>query len=546
MPVWTVNTVCKEIIDLDSLIVARSKSKHDSDTLATTAVNGIKVKVAGLVSLSPADAVNMETALNSCNGLDSARLHELKTAIDEALAKSLMKADQAGGDEDEKGGCLLISPWNYITKSDWDILCHPSTPYNKKTDIFVILFRKLGFDSLHEQTCKWVIALLLAIGCPQSGAMPKYRVIYQMIQDLKHSFASTPPCDGVKGMKRYPLDPNDLPRHLFESAYPHEGPDPRDVDRVAQIANYHIPLRTTSKLLKKEQDDEAKAMGDIHGHTSCGSSSNAQPVTNSLASQLLQLLSERLNDRMCNTGIPSSGSDGPAPKASVPALDFKPTIFKPRAQAFAALTAGDEVNTDKGNAGGDKGNECDEEEQDKDKGNEKVDTINEKAEYKPNTAGLSAEAYEQAAYQTLMARAGNGGKRGAGGSGGKKCDGGSGGMDGTGGSGVGKGGRIGRGGRGGQGGTGGKGGRGSGVITAMKRPAARGRALSPSRLGLDPPNASAAYNYSHKKSFCSTYYTNARKAADDQGYSEENAKLLASIAYARAGAVWAECENKAK
>jgi hypothetical protein len=52
------------------------------------------------------------------------------------------------------------------------------------------------------------------------------------------------------------------------------------------------------------------------------------------------------------------------------------------------------------------------------------------------------------------------------------------------------------------------------------------------------PNRAEAANYSSRVSYASKHSHTTRKAAIDHGYSDDDAKLLASIAYARAGAFW--------
>ena len=71
-----------------------------------------------------------------------------------------------------------------MTKNDWKTLDNPSSTYVAKTNTIVRRLKLFGVKSLHEQTAKYCVALLLTT----FNQLPSYQVIHQMLVEFKQRF----------------------------------------------------------------------------------------------------------------------------------------------------------------------------------------------------------------------------------------------------------------------------------------------------------------------------------------------------------------------
>jgi hypothetical protein len=262
--VWNVQDIKNDIEATNGLLKVRWQAvaggqANDAASLSHTKLEDSMTKsiCSKLSTLSCLDACGnmcLFTALNNSTLSDSVK-STIQTAIDEKMS---MVAEAAVHElMDTTRTQKLLTPWNYLTQGDWDVIDDAGSPYFKKVLVITSRFRKLGIMHLHEQTVKWAMATLVAIMSDQAGALPKYRVLYTMIQDFKTSFASTPanPIAGIY-IRVFPETPDKLPKELYDVVYTDAPPVAKVVDRVSQVANFHLPLRSTSKLLKDEKSTE--------------------------------------------------------------------------------------------------------------------------------------------------------------------------------------------------------------------------------------------------------------------------------------------------
>lgn len=167
----------------------------------------------------------------------------------------------------------LIHLQNYLTHSDWDTIGSPDASYIAKLNCVAQRWRSLGIRSLHEQTAKHGVAILLC----HVAKLPDHTLINQMAQDLKSTFMSTT-CEGIDALpyvKEFPENHTQLPSELAEAAYHGKMPSPKQLEQIKPILK-HIALRFTSKLLREKaaQTPSASSQPD-QGHVSFGSGSNA-------------------------------------------------------------------------------------------------------------------------------------------------------------------------------------------------------------------------------------------------------------------------------
>jgi hypothetical protein len=262
--VWNVQDIKNDIEATNGLLKVRWQAvaggqANDAALLSykkleDSMTKSICSKLSTLSCLDACGNMCLFTALNNSTLSDSVK-STIQTAIDEKMS---MVAEAAVHElMDTTRTQKLLTPWNYLTQGDWDVIDDAGSPYFKKVLVITSRFRKLGIMHLHEQTVKWAMATLVAIMSDQAGALPKYRVLYTMIQDFKTSFASTP-ATLIAGIyiRVFPETPDKLPKELYDVVYTDAPPVAKVVDRVSQVANFHLPLRSTSKLLKDEKSTE--------------------------------------------------------------------------------------------------------------------------------------------------------------------------------------------------------------------------------------------------------------------------------------------------
>ena len=159
---------------------------------------------------------------------------------------------------------------NYLTHNDWMVLEDINSSLIQKQNTIAHRLRQLGVVSLHEQTCKAAVSLILHT----LSSLPAYDVIHSMVMDFKGAFAASGgACKSGIYINKYPVNPSNLPPQLFKDAYGAEVPQPKVLEKL-QVLKQHIPLRQTSKLLGK-----SKVAGSTPAVQASTPALQAQPAT---------------------------------------------------------------------------------------------------------------------------------------------------------------------------------------------------------------------------------------------------------------------------
>jgi hypothetical protein len=187
-------------------------------------VNGIKLEVvnaAALLGSVSAIAAYAKLKAAICNKiqtlwlLDSGSALELQVAVTEAalpedsqlavqgalnsqlaLASGLVvQGVNAGPMKQQK----LLWITNYLTQLDWDELhsCMVSNvlvswSMGKMSMVLVRRLKRLGVNSLHEQTTKVAVAVVVVLWAEKFGSLPNQKFIYELVQYFKKAFAACP------------------------------------------------------------------------------------------------------------------------------------------------------------------------------------------------------------------------------------------------------------------------------------------------------------------------------------------------------------------
>lgn len=165
---------------------------------------------------------------------------------------------------------LLLQPQacphlnNYLTAAEWKSL--QTQGLWAGVNVLVHRLRLLGIKSLKESLKKLAVGILVLMQV-QGGKnpMPKYKIIYDLGLHFGQCFqASTvQPNAKVKSLLVYPERPALISSDFIALAYTVDEPP---VDMHLPDLNYlvlnHIPVRSTSKLLKDEDSTQHRANGD--------------------------------------------------------------------------------------------------------------------------------------------------------------------------------------------------------------------------------------------------------------------------------------------
>jgi hypothetical protein len=235
-------------------------------------VAGVIAKINMIPSITSSDALAIYNCLNASDYLVEHKLvQQIQDVVDERMMQPSASAiAQPSAIKPQQ----LLAVHNYLTASDWSKLQEPGCPLEDMKWIIIKRLMLLGIASLHEQTVKHSVALIVYLIQQQSKVFPSYESIHNIVNSFKGSFFSVKVQVTYSGITTYPATPSELPAALFAKAYAADDqPVKQEIMELANIVN-HVPLRSTSKLLQK-------AGG------SASSSSSHQPNQSGLTSQAI-------------------------------------------------------------------------------------------------------------------------------------------------------------------------------------------------------------------------------------------------------------------
>ena len=147
---------------------------------------------------------------------------------------------------------------NYLTQKDWEALENNGLWPGLRT--LVARLKQIGVNSCKEGIKRQVLAILVLVECHQRQ-MPRYEDIYDLGEHFCQKFKSSAVrcAPGVPSLAEYPEHPSDISSDFISLAYPADDPPvAKHLEDLNYIAWNHIPLRETSKLLKKNQKKKSQ------------------------------------------------------------------------------------------------------------------------------------------------------------------------------------------------------------------------------------------------------------------------------------------------
>ena len=232
---------------------ARLTDPATAEALACRLATSLATKVLRLRGLTPDGATALTRSLEATPFSDGSKA-EIVTAIDSRLQ---FTDHRPRGSSDRTQTMTTLNAY-------WRSSCVAKLKEKKLSvmgtvQVLVDELLNMGVVAPSEETYRWVMANVSLLAFEQ---FPPYRTLYDVLQDVKQSFAL-----GHQQHLRfemiwnYPQDPGALPRATYDIIYP-DAADPPTMflpERLCQVARFHIPLRSNSKLLQPQRSAASNA-----------------------------------------------------------------------------------------------------------------------------------------------------------------------------------------------------------------------------------------------------------------------------------------------
>jgi hypothetical protein len=257
--------IIHELKAISNFLSARAAVNPASPEVCLNMVNGLARKIHMMPVLTTTEAASLYAALKECsNIMGSGHGSILHAAIDSKVSDACSNQPSSTNMATRKPQ-LLVTPQNYLTASDWKVI--EAGDLEERKWMLIKRLQALGVSSLHEQTVKWFVGLLVWSIYKQTNSYPAFKDIHAMVQNFKVAFEANKRKLAFVGLTSYPPHPSGLPKDLFDQAYVDEDkPEAREVLGLEDVAS-QVPLRLTSKLLREDQrvkqPDSANGVGEV-------------------------------------------------------------------------------------------------------------------------------------------------------------------------------------------------------------------------------------------------------------------------------------------
>jgi len=205
-------------------------------------IKALCAKIASCASMPIADAARLSAAL-----LASPVEMEHKEPLQRAMEARLLAGPQ--GSKDMARPQRLEHVLHYLSADDWARIEMPTATATSMMQVIAQRFIKLGIRSLHEQTVRWAIAVVVQTMQAKSSNWPHPQLMYQWVVQFKRDFEILKVPYAFEKVTTSPADPQSLPQAVYDGAYSTDDPPiVKPSDRFMEIGPL-IPLRSNSIAL---------------------------------------------------------------------------------------------------------------------------------------------------------------------------------------------------------------------------------------------------------------------------------------------------------
>ena len=257
---WTASDIVTEVQNIGKLWRARGVTR-----VAEAMVDNTLKKLTAVGKLDASAAIQLYQAIDEAQ-LEDTLKKKLADAVDHSLLADEPDVQGAAG-VGANSGQRLISVFKYLSEKDWAKIDAGNASYWSIIYATVERLKRIGIKPpMSEGTTKWAAATLTASCLERTGGMPTYEAIYQLSKDLKEALKSCPvkAHPDLQAPRVYPETPDQLGDAFMKLAYEdNDRPVERYSAKVIMLAAQHIPVRDTSKLLKKNQVGKQLTATDV-------------------------------------------------------------------------------------------------------------------------------------------------------------------------------------------------------------------------------------------------------------------------------------------
>ena len=254
MDAITIDDIISEMASIKTYIDARPVAvgvDTDSESVKHRLASTVAMKITSINTLNTIDAGRIQSAIPK-DILSAASVQLIVQSIDARLQQLAPMTES----RTLKVQQVSKKPWLLMTLELSNYLQDKSKSLTSKIDMCVTHFKsKCGISNPHEQTYKWVLATLVSWHFEQ---FPKYRDVFGLLGDVKQAWKSAIASNDCPfRIVEYPDDPTLLPPIMQTIIFEGNQPNTTEPPRIYQLANFHIPLRSSSKLLTNEMRKDA-------------------------------------------------------------------------------------------------------------------------------------------------------------------------------------------------------------------------------------------------------------------------------------------------
>ena len=217
---------------------------------------------------------------------ESAFTAEQKRAVATAVSERFAALDQQRRGKDPITQ-TLVTPWAYLTKSDWDFIEDKGNHDLHAVTCVMNRLRLLNVHALSEDSFAHLSALLAAVRNPGASRAD----LFTTVLDLKNAASGTRRENGDH-LWVFPHVASELPSALYDQAYREEAPAPRTLPNV-RLLEQRCPRRRSNKHVRAMS--QPAAAPPVHQSLTDLVSANAAPGVDPLVGALAQALGQILS-----------------------------------------------------------------------------------------------------------------------------------------------------------------------------------------------------------------------------------------------------------
>eukprot|EP00435_Cladocopium_sp_Y103_P034062 s449_g8.t1 len=218
---WSLEDILQETTDVAELI----KAKPNDSVFGEALVKGLCSKVERLQPpLSAGQAVKL---LSKAKLLPEGFKDQVTSAVQQQLTSPSVP--------EQENSCKtqsLLYIHHYLTEKEWVAFESSETTLHQKYSILCWRLKSLGFVSLAECTVRGCMALVIST----LASIPDKPTQLSMVSSFKQAFAASPNHVDTVYMRKFPDYPAQLPKEIFQVAYPRDPPCPKEVNNIGSIA----------------------------------------------------------------------------------------------------------------------------------------------------------------------------------------------------------------------------------------------------------------------------------------------------------------------